>query len=78
MAEKIEKAVFTAMEDGASLFICGKDLTTPFLPPRRCFEARVGLFKCQGRSRKQFSPLWKSCEAHVSLFMCGKDMITPF
>ena len=46
--------------------------------PRACYEARVGLFKCQGRSRKQFLPLWRSCEAHVSLFMCGKDMITAF
>ena len=29
----------------------------------------------QGRSGKQFSPLWTPSEAHVSLFMCGKDLI---
>ena len=43
-----------------------------------CCEARVGLFKCQGRQRKQFSLLWKSCAARASLLMCGKDLITPF
>ena len=24
---------------------------------------RAGLFKCQERSKKPFSPLWRSCEA---------------
>ena len=38
----------------------------------------MGLFKCQGRSRKQFSPLWRSCEARTNLFMCGKDLKKPF
>ena len=37
---------------GASLFMCGKDLITPFSPPRRICETHAGLFKCQGRSRK--------------------------
>ena len=32
------------------------------------FEARAGLFTCQERSRKQFSPLCRSCEARASLF----------
>ena len=39
---------------------------------RRCCEACAGLFKCQKRCRKQFSPLWRSCEARASLFMGGK------
>ena len=38
-------------------FICGKDRITPFSPPRKYFEARAGLFKCQSRSRKQFSTM---------------------
>ena len=33
---------------------------------------------CQGRPRKLFSPLWKSCEARACPFMCVKDLITPF
>ena len=33
-------------------------------------EARGGLFKCQLKSRNQFSPLWKSCEARKRLCMC--------
>ena len=33
---------------------------------------------CQGRFRKQFSPLWSSCEGRGSLFMCRKDLIMPF
>ena len=36
-----------------------------------------GLFKWQGRSRKKFSPQWRSCEARANLFMCGKDLISP-
>ena len=63
---------------GASLFMCGKDLITPFSPPRRCCEACGGLLKCRRRSRKQFSPRWRTCEVGASLFMCGKDLITPF
>ena len=58
--------------------MCGKDLLTLFYPPRKCCEARVGLFKCQGGSRKQFSPLWRPCEVGASLFIGGKDLITPF
>ena len=49
------------------------------------FNLRVGAVKhvqsClnfQGRSRKQFSQLWRSCDARASLFMCVKDLITPF
>ena len=61
-----------------SLFMCGKDLIKPFYPPRKYCEARVSLFKCHGRSRKQFSPLWRPCEVGASLFTCGKDLITPF
>ena len=38
----------------------------------------TGLFKCQRRSIKQFSPLWRPCEVGVSLFLCGKHLITPF
>ena len=34
----------------------------------KCYEARLGLFKSQGSSRKQFSQLWRSCEARASLF----------
>ena len=63
---------------GASLFMCGKDLITPFYPPRRYSAARAGLFKCQGRSRKQFSQLSRPCEVGASMFMCGKDLITRF
>ena len=56
----------------------GKDLIKPFSPPIRCCEARVGLFKCQERSKKQFSPLWESSEARASMCMSGKDLIKPF
>ena len=56
--------------------MCGENLTTPFKPPRRCCEARAGLFTFEGRSRKQFSPLGRSFEARAGLFMCGKDLIT--
>ena len=55
-------------KDGVSL----KHPTTPFKPPRRCCEARVGLFKFQKRSRKPFSPQWRFGEARASLFMWGK------
>ena len=50
--------------------MCGIDLIPPFYLPRRYFEARTGLFKCQGRSRKQFSPLLGPFEVSASLFMC--------
>ena len=70
-----KSVLWRSCEARASLFMCGKDL---FEPPRRCFETRVGLFKCHGRSRKQFSPLLKSCDTRASLFMCGKDLTTPF
>ena len=63
---------------GGSLFMCGKDLITPFSPPRRFCEARAGLFRCQRKSRKQFSPLWRPCVVGASLFICGKDLLTPF
>ena len=46
---KIEKAFFSTVvsyEARASLFMCGKDLITPFSPPKRCCEAGAGLFKC--------------------------------
>ena len=65
-------------EVGASLFMCGKDVITPVSPPMRYCEARSGLFKCQRRSRKQFSPLWWPCDVGASLFMCGKDLIKQF
>ena len=29
-------------------------------------------------SRKQFSPLWMTCEARASLFIFGKDLTKPF
>ena len=35
-------------------------------------EAREILFKCQQRQRKQFSPLWRSCEALSDLLKCGE------
>ena len=41
-------------EVGASVFMSGKDLITPFSPLRRYCEARSGLFNYQRRSRKQF------------------------
>ena len=76
---KIEKAVFTTVE------VLWGWWKTIYVPERRgkslfpsCCEARVGLFKCLGRSRKQFSLLWKSCEACASQFMWGKDLVTPF
>ena len=85
---KLMQASLSAMEDQessfhhcgcrASLLMCGKDLITSFYPPRRCSEARVGLFKCQRKSRLHFSPLCWSYEARASLFMCGNDLITPF
>ena len=56
MPEHIEKAVFTAVghcEVGASLFMCGKDLITPFSPPWWYCEARGGLYKCQSISKKK-------------------------
>ena len=49
----------SSCEVGATPFMYGKQLITPFSPPRRYCEARLGLFKCQTRSRKLFSPLWK-------------------
>ena len=73
MVEKIEKQfslLWRHCDVGVRLFISGKDLITPFLPPRRWCEASGGLFKWQRRSRKLFSPLWKDCEAGASLFMC--------
>ena len=48
------------------------------LTSEEVLRARTALFKRRGRTRKQFSQLWRSCEAHASLFMCGKDLITPF
>ena len=41
-------------------------------------EARVGLFECQERSRKSFSPLWRSCEARKGLFQCRERSRKPF
>ena len=55
-----------------------KGLITPFPPPRKCCEARGGMFKCHRKSRKQFSPVWKHCEFGASVFMSGKDLIKPF
>ena len=37
---------------GVSLFMSGKDLITPFYPPRGYCEARGGLFKCQEKIGK--------------------------
>ena len=34
----------------------------------RSSEAHTGLFKCQERRRKQFSPVCRSCEARASMF----------
>ena len=48
--------------------MCEKELITQFQPPRKCYEALAGLFKCQRRSRKQFSTLWTPCEVGASLF----------
>ena len=72
--------MWRSCETGANLFVCGKHPTTPFSPPRRCCEARAGLFKSQKRWRAQFSQLWKSCEAGANLFIyiCGKHHTTPF
>ena len=41
-------------------------------------EVLGSTFKCQRRSRKQFSQLWRPCEVGASLFMRGKYMIPPF
>ena len=38
----------------------------------RSWEACAGLFKCQERWRKQFSPLCRSCEARASLFFLSR------
>ena len=65
-------------EVGASLFVGVKELIPPFQSPRACCEARAGLFKSQGRSRKLFSPLWRSREVGASLFLCVKELIPPF
>ena len=88
---KLAKSCFSDSEDqessfhhcgscdvGATLFMCGKDLITAFSPPRRCCEARVGLFKCQSKSIKRFSTLWRPREVGTSLFMCGKDLKSRF
>ena len=78
MIEKIEEKfslLWRPCDVGSRLFMCGKDLITPFLPPRRCCEASGGLFKCQRRSRKQFSSMWRPCEVGASLFMCGKLLL---
>ena len=50
----------------------------PDKPPRVCYDVREVRFMCQGKSRKQFSLLWRSCEARKSMSKCGKDLITPF
>ena len=34
--------------------------------------------KYQRRSRKQFSPRWRTCGVGAGLFNCGKYLITPF
>ena len=70
--------LWTYCEARASLCVGGKELITPFYPPRRCREACASQFKFQGRSRKQFSPLWRPYEVCASLFMCGKDLIKHF
>ena len=46
-----KSALWRSCEARASQFMCGKD---PFEPPRRCFEARVGQFMCQGRRESSF------------------------
>ena len=58
--------------------MCGKDQITAFSPPRRCCEERLGLFKCQSKSIKRFSMLWRPREIWTSLFMCGKDLKSRF
>ena len=35
----------------------------------RCCDARTGVFRCQERLRKQFSPLCISCEARAWLVL---------
>ena len=42
------------------------------------YEARVGVFKSQKRSRKQFSPLWKYCETRRGLFKCQEESRNQF
>ena len=56
----------------ASLFMTRKDLIKPFKPLRgpvrnvqACLSGREYL--------KQFSPLWRSCEARASLFYAVKE-----
>ena len=52
--------------------------------PQRRFNRRGGIVKhvqaCLStrKDHKQFSPLWRSCEASTNLFMCGKQATTPF
>ena len=60
------------------LFMGGKHITTAFKPPRGCWEARAGLFKFKYRWIKQFSPLWRSCEARASMFRCGNTLQRRF
>ena len=50
-------------------------MTLPFLPPRKCAEARAGLFKYQERSRKQFS---RSSEARASMLSVRKEIEGSF
>ena len=56
----------------ASLFMCGKDLITPFSLPRGYCEVRAVLFNYQGRSSKQFTPLWRSVRLVQTCLCAGK------
>ena len=47
--------------------MCVKGLTKRFELPERSCEACESLLKCQERPRKQFSQLWRPCEARASL-----------
>ena len=59
---KLVQACLNARGDEESIFS---------LPWRTC-EACAGLFKCQERWRKQFSPLCRSCEARASRFVLSR------
>ena len=74
MPGKIEKAYFIAVEalwSWCNPVYVRERSDNVFLTSEWYYEARAGLFKCQGKSRKHFLPLLRPCEAGASLFMSG-------
>ena len=79
VTRKLEKALFTTVQVLLSpcrhVSVAGMIEKAAFT--RYC-EACAGLLKWQERTRKQFSPLWRSYEAGAGLFKCQERSRKPF